>query len=540
MDFRPTRQLSSIESPVSESSPTVRVVAATPEQAARLRTSLDELSICCLTPEAGVNSDVQVDAALVVLEGMEAVAGRVAAADRTYLVALEASSPAVFKNHPVLPIHQPGALEAWVRLLTDLSGKKKLLPQLAHTDRLAAVGILAAGLAHEVNNPAQAVSFDLTELADVLRQIEHMVEDLGPSSPDAQAEVRLDACRQHFADVRDLVQECFDGLGRIAGIVRDLKGFSKIQTNRIDWVHPNEVVNQACAIAHNQIRHQARLIKELEATSSFPGDRNKLVQVVTNLLVNAVQSMPEGTEHGKVIVRTSETKDYLLISVIDNGPGIPPDVIEHIFEPFFTTKIGTGTGIGLALSLDIAQQHRGDLSVETEVGSGTRFDLMIPRENGLKVSTTSEVEPSTSPSHSGRVLVVDDEPGILRSIGRLIRRRHQVVTVGGGREAYELLKNDQAFDVILCDLMMPDIDGPQLYKLLRAEVPSLVNRIVFMSGGAFSQRTQGFLEQVQPRMLDKPASASLLEQSIQRVMTNPVDTAELPVPGEEGPPTRSF
>lgn len=429
--------------------------------------------------------------------------------------------------------------------LEPAAGEGSFDGRLAHADRLAAVGALAAGFAHEVNNPAQSVTADLTELTELLRTFEWRVEKMRALVP-AELQDKLSAIDLDgpLDDGRDLLQECFDGLGRIAGIVRDLKSFSRIQPDRVDWIHPNEVVNQACAIANNHIRHRARLVKDLGAFEVFPGDRNKLVQVVTNLLVNAAQALPEGADgivDQQVLVRTRVDEGRVVISVVDSGVGITPEVLARIFEPFFTTKEhADGTGLGLAMSLDIARQHGGTLEVESEVGVGTRFDLIVPIDNGLEVQCRTECQATPELLQRGRVLVVDDEPGILRSLGRLIGRNHDVVTRGDGRAALELLKQDDHFDVILCDLMMPDVDGPMLHEVLAEGAPRLAGKMVFMSGGAFTDRAQRFLERAKPVVLDKPAPASMLEQAIQRVLAKPRDTAELPSVREQGPPTRTF
>lgn len=432
---------------------------------------------------------------------------------------------------------RPAALIRMSRAATD----EGFDGRLAHQDRLAAVGALAAGFAHEVNNPAQAAVADLTHLTELLSGLELASARLADLIPEPEREPAVFSLgiERGFEDARNLVQECFEGLGRISSLVRDLKSFSRIVPDRVDWVHPNEVVNQACALAHNHVRHRARLVKDLGALEGFPGDRNKLVQVVTNLLVNAAQALREEDKPGRVLIRTRSSEGRITISVIDSGIGIAPEVLARIFEPFFTTKQDVGTGLGLALSLDIARQHGGTLEVETEVGVGTRFDLILPIRNGLEVAPKKTRSSAKAELRSGRVLIVDDEPGIRRSLGRLIGRNHAVETRADGQEALRLLAEDQAFDVILCDLMMPGLDGPGVHEAVLRDHPRLVRRLVFMSGGAFTERTRSFLDQAKPVVLDKPAPAGLLEQAIQTVLAQPSETLELP-PLSEGPPTRSF
>ena len=393
------------------------------------------------------------------------------------------------------------------------AGADSFAGRLAHADRLAAVGALAAAFAHEINNPAQMVGADLTQLMEQLRTFELVCQRLEPH------QLREDG-EKAIGESFELLRNCFDGLSRITSIIRDLKSFSRVQSDKITWVHPNEVINQACSIANNQIRHRGILVKELEADKAFPGDCYKLVQVVTNLLVNANHALCDNKPDQRILVKTYIEDGYAVMTVADNGTGIPRSVLGRIFEPFYTTKgEGEGTGLGLAMSLDIARQHGGTIEVDSEPDMGTRFDLKIPLENGFRVPEVDTKENISSTAHRhARVLLVDDEPGILRSLARLIERRHTVVKGEGGRAALELLQDDQAFDVIICDLMMPEVDGPMLFEKLASLAPQLCPRVVFMSGGAFTHRAQSFLRQVSNTVLDKPVPAASLEAAIQKAM----------------------
>lgn len=406
-----------------------------------------------------------------------------------------------------------------VRLLRLESAREAGLDGgLAHTDRLAAVGALAAGFAHEVNNPAQAVTADLHELATQLDRVERAAAD------------PADELLEPLAEARELLGECFEGLGRIASIVRDMKSFARVEPERVERLTANEIVHQACQLAHNQIRHRARLVKSCEATTPIAGDRTRLVQVVTNLLVNAVQAIPEDATHAVIAVRTWEVPGRVVVAVADNGPGIPPEVLGRIFKPFFTTKVNRdGTGLGLAMALDIAKAHGGTLEVETEVGRGTRFELILPAPSDGRAlppsSTTMGHRLSAAPEADeggeaprGRVLVIDDEPGIRRSLCRILGHRHEVDSCADGREALAKIERDPRFDVLLCDLMMPGMDGPALFEALRGLDPGLARRMIFMSGGVFTERAREFVERHRVPMLDKPTSPRSLESAIRAAM----------------------
>lgn len=203
---------------------------------------------------------------------------------------------------------------------------------------------------------------------------------------------------------------------------------------------------------------------------------------------------------------TTEVDGSIKISVEDTGCGISEARQRLVFDPFFTTKPRSeGTGLGLSLSAEIIRSHGGEIRLTSRVGEGSRFDVILPEGDLEQVESR---RPTSSPAPAARkrlrILVIDDEPMICGSLARMLGKDHEVVTAAGGGDALALLEGDAAFDVILCDLMMPQVDGPQVYDVLSERSSALAERMVFMSGGAFSSRSKDFVTATRALVLDKP------------------------------------
>ncbi|MEY2931988.1 MAG: hypothetical protein RL033_2737 [Pseudomonadota bacterium] len=414
----------------------------------------------------------------------------------------------------------PGRLIS-LRDTTERRQAQELRDRLAHSERLAAIGQLAAGVTHEINNPATYVVANLTTMLDVLTALE-----LDPTArDDARAKLR---------ELSDMVRENLDGMSRIRSITNDLRTFSRIDSQEVTLVDLNECVISACKIAFNEIRQRAHLIQALSDLPHIPASRGKLAQVVTNLLVNAAQAIPEGNvEQNRVTVRTGHEGDEIWLQVEDTGRGIPAQIRAKIFDPFFTTKTRSqGTGLGLALCADIVRQHQGTLVMNPQLeGGGTCFEMRLPIDTQLELSqptpATSQVVPRLRKSRRLRVLLIDDEPLVLRSLRRMLSEHH-VDTAQSGSEALSLLQRKQDYDLIFCDLMMPEMDGTVVHAELERRMPALLERLVFCSGGAFTARTKQFLEQTKRPLVEKP----LTRESFERVVSEQLGERRLKVVGE--------
>ncbi len=374
---------------------------------------------------------------------------------------------------------------------------KETQAKLAHADRLALIGQIAAGVAHEINNPAAYISANLDTL-------EHELERL-----------TLDARRR--AALLEIVRESQSGVSRITSITRELRGFSRMSQDAIDEIDLNDVVQAACKMTGNEIRHRARLELRLNPLPHITGHADRLTQVITNLLLNATQSIREGEASlNRILVETQVVDKQIQVSISDTGCGISATHIPHLFEPFFTTKgSGEGTGLGLALCADIVHRHGGEISVDSAKGKGARFTLIFPTDTGLRRTDGQHSRPPAGAPRRLRLLIIDDEPLLLRAYERMLGRDHDVEVALGGEQGLRVLRARRDFDLILCDLMMPDCDGPAVYQALSQEAPELLERLQFCSGGAFTQRVTDFLARVGRPVLEKPLNPARLSRLLE-------------------------
>jgi len=403
---------------------------------------------------------------------------------------------------------------------------------LVRSSRLAAIGEIAAGIAHEVNNPAASTLTNLELLHGDLRKLADEIR-----KPDRTVASLVAAMELFCNEARESVRDSLEGIQRIAFIVKGLRGFARIDGDDVDSLDINEVVQTAGNLVRHQIRHVARLEFDLQADERLPASRGRLIQVVLNLLLNSAQAIEEGGG-GLVLVSTSSTRDGILLRVEDDGPGVPPEMAQRVFDPFFTTKgADRGTGLGLSVCADIVHRHRGTFRLCKGKLSGACFEAFIPIQTGLlpRITPTSSLPPPGPPL---RILVIDDEVMLIRAYRRLLGRQHDVVAAYGGEEALAVLSCDQAFDLILCDLMMPGTDGAGVYEGLQQTYPDLLERVVFSSGGPTSARAQEFLRRPGIVCLDKPISSEALLDFVARRQSGTMRIVQLEPPSDAPRDTR--
>lgn len=368
---------------------------------------------------------------------------------------------------------------AYLLGVRDVTARKQEEEMALLAGRMAAVGTLTAGIGHEINNP---LSYVIANLAFVVRELRTTDPEIADSLRDAQ-----------------------EGAERVRRIVSDLKSFSRRGDERNGPVCLRKAVEGAVKITGNEIRARAQLVLSLNAVRLAKGNEARLGQVLVNLLVNAAHATPEGAVlENEIRVTTRDIEDRVVIEVSDTGSGMSEEIRARIFDPFFTTKpVGLGTGLGLSICHGIVAAMGGRIDVESALGAGSTFRVTLP-------ATTERADvvptPDALASRTARILVIDDEPLMGPSISRALAG-HRVTWTGSGREAVAQLRSGAEYELILCDLMMPDMTGMDVFEELSADERA---RTIFMTGGAFTPRARAFVEHSQSEILEKPFTPETL------------------------------
>ncbi|QRN95603.1 response regulator [Archangium violaceum] len=364
--------------------------------------------------------------------------------------------------------------------------RRRMQEQLLLSDRLASLGLLAASVAHEINNP----------LASLMANLDYV---LNPEQRQETARVAPLAPEQQQA-----LDDCMQCAERIREIIRDIKVFSRPDDKQRGPLDVHRVLDSSLRMAWNHVFHRARIVKDYAARTPVLGSEAPLGQIFLNLLVNAADAIPEGqsdTQEIRVVTRQDGTS-HIRVEIHDTGKGIPPELRERIFEPFFTTKpTGVGTGLGLAICRRLITEMGGELGVESEPGRGTVFHIRLPTAHDL---TERPPRPTSDTAPRRCVLILDDEAVVARALQRLLSPQCEVLVFVQGPEALAQVASGRRFDVILSDLMMPEMSGPRFYEELVRLAPEQARRVIFMTGGAFTEQSRAFLASTGLPCLDKP------------------------------------
>ncbi len=390
-------------------------------------------------------------------------------------------------------------------VVRDTTERRRLQSDLMVSDRMASVGTLAAGVAHEINNPLAAAMANLEFLHDG-------VKDLQALGDLAQ---RQDWVREQFAEP---LADARDATERVRRIVKDLMIFSRSPiAEHGASVDVNTVLESSLRMARNEIRHRAELVLNLGQLPAVVADEARLGQVFLNLIVNAAQALPVGraAEH-QIRVTSRRDADTVVVEVGDTGTGIAAHDISRIFDAFYTTKdVGQGTGLGLAICQRIVSDFGGSLTVCSEVGVGSTFSVTLRVAEGVERAVT-RAAPHLAASYTGRVLVIDDEDLVARSVQRSLGASCNLVRCTSASAALTLIEEGEFFDVVLCDIMMPNMTGMDLYNRLLEVAPAQARRMMFMTGGVFTEEAKRFTERSDIVVLEKPFSVAELRETVKR------------------------
>jgi PAS domain S-box-containing protein len=396
----------------------------------------------------------------------------------------------------------------------DVTERKRMRAKFLLSDRMASLGTLAAGIAHEINNPLAYVTGNLEAAAETLQSSNH-----APTEVDR-------------AELSSVIAEARDGAERVRQIVQGLRSFSRPQQETRAPLELPSVLEAAIRLTANEVRHRAQLVREFGPVPRVLADDGQLTQVFINLLVNAAQAIPDGpvTTHCISVRTRTDDQGWAVAEVEDTGQGMPPDVQSRVFDPFFTTKeIGEGTGLGLSICHGIVSGLGGQISIDSTVGRGTLIRVSLPPQPTPDSSEgTSHIHATLNPTpdeprnselqrRRPRVLVIDDEPLVAHTLERLLRRHCETTIALSGHEAIKHIVNGTHFDVIVSDVMMPSMSGVELVEELQRVSPEHVRRLVFLSGGAFTPHIRQQLERLRAPRLAKPVSAKELRAWVFRI-----------------------
>ncbi len=382
----------------------------------------------------------------------------------------------------------------YAELRNNLHRLQETQAQLMQADKLKALGTLLSGMAHELNNPLSTIHLSV----ELLRRKGF----LDPSLT-ARVEIIGTAC------------------ARASRIIRDLLVFARRDPPERRRVDLREVIESTLNLQAPQLElNKIRLVTSLEPAAPIWADFNQLQQVFLNLFSNAIHAMKTARGHGTLTVRSVPRGSEVLVEVEDDGPGIPSEHLGRIFDPFFTTKAaGSGTGLGLSLAIGVVEAHGGRMHAENLRGTGARFSVYLP------IGDEAEAAPAEAPAHplpavaAADVLVVEDEDSLRGLLTEVIHGLgHQVVEATTGEEALARLQREWAYDLVMLDLRLPDVDGQVVWQRALASHPGLANRFVFMTGDIMSAETQGFLDDTGRPFLIKPFTMEQVGRVVSEVL----------------------
>ncbi|AUX40846.1 histidine kinase [Sorangium cellulosum] len=417
--------------------------------------------------------------------------------------------------------------------------------RLVLAGRMASVGTLAAGVAHEINNP---LAFVITNVDAAMRRIgaidrRSSALDRRGGAPWARSHGDGRGSSSELSEVLGLLEDAREGAERVRLIVRDLHTFSRAGDDHQGPVDVRRVLDSCVHMAMNEIRHRARVVRSFQEVPPVEANEPRLAQVFLNLIVNAAQAIPEGlAEQNEIELRTRcDAAGWVVVEVRDTGTGIAKEALGRIFDPFYTSKEeGEGLGLGLSISQSIVAALGGRIEVESRPGAGSTFRVVLPAasagegrapaatEGAPRWLRESSKPPAAEPAAPRRrILVIDDEPLLARAIAGTLEPRHETIATASARDALARIRAGERYDAILCDLMMPDMTGMDFYASLGEHAPDQQRRIVFLTGGAFTERSKAFLDQVSARLLLKPFDAGTLLSLIDEVVASPVSDSRV-------------
>jgi PAS domain S-box-containing protein len=394
-----------------------------------------------------------------------------------------------------------GGVNAIVAAARDVTERHRLRAKLVVSDRMASLGTLAAGIAHEINNP----------LTYVIGNLQMVGEALADSADE---------------DLTGALADAADGAERVRKIVLGLRAFSRSEEEKRGPIDLRSPLQAAIRLTANEVRHRARMVTELGEVPEIIADDGRLTQVFINLIVNGAHAIAAGrSDENRITVRSlTDAQGRAVVEICDTGKGMTPEIMARVFDPFFTTNdVGEGTGLGLSICHGIIEGIGGQIGMESAPGKGTTVRVIVPGiakpavEPSAPAVVAAEAVPAAAPR--SRLLVIDDEPLVAEMLCRTLRREHEISVDSCGRDALQRILGGARFDAILSDVMMPNMTGLELFEELTRAVPDQARRMIFLSGGVFSTQTRARLDELGAPQLAKPVDNAELRRWVKRMVT---------------------
>jgi two-component system NtrC family sensor kinase len=384
------------------------------------------------------------------------------------------------------------------QLQHEMTERQRMQEALLQQEKLAALGTLLANVAHELNNP----------LAVATMQLDNLQEE---GEPEARAD--------DLETLRQAIERC-------QSVAQSFLSLARQQTPTRQAVALNAVIGDVFVLLEHPLEVDGITVyRDLdENVPPVWADAHQLHHVVANLITNAHHALRETAppRHLRLTTAAHPDRSQVILEVADTGSGIPQELQRRIFDPFFTTKLqGEGSGLGLPLCRNIVQSHGGSLSLTSQPGQGTTVRVTLPVATADVPSPEAPPEPAVPDQAPGKaILIIDDELGVQKALRRVLQRSgHDVTTANNGHEGLAAIE-ERSYEVILCDMRMPDLDGPGFYRELEHRHPRLLSRIIFLTGDTLSPEAQAFFAQVDcPRLL-KPFNAQKIRQAIQQALAD--------------------
>jgi signal transduction histidine kinase len=380
--------------------------------------------------------------------------------------------------------------------------------QLVQMEKMASIGLLTAGIAHEINNP----------LGFILPNFE-----LAESWLEAARAGKTHERVRNLDDLARLLGECRRGLDRIARLVRQLRIFSHPGRQELGPVDVDAVVHSVVALVEREFSGHATITVYSSEDAVARANDDQLRQVLLNVIINAAHSFSTPEKAGRIEIFVELRGDEILVRVIDNGCGISSENLRRVFDPFFTTKpVGRGTGLGLSISRDLVKQMGGNITLESQVGRGTAVSISLHRWTADAAAVppaetrTPTPELAVPPTRRLSIIIIEDETAMLLPLRRMLSDRHDVLTFSDPLDGMRCLIEREPPDAILCDINMPGMNGLDLYREVARIRPFLAPRFIFLTGGD-SDELAMLMTEAPRRILEKPVHRKDLIAAIETV-----------------------